>query len=98
MLHDSGLPSISWAEAYNTATYLHNRTPTRAFGGRTPYEVLYGVKRETGRFAFARIRSAVCHCQSDHVFLWFTSIKEAVIGFGTRKDGLSLNPKTLFFF
>ena len=44
MLHDSGLPRFLWAEAFNTATYLHNRTPTRVLGGRTPYEVLYGVK------------------------------------------------------
>ena len=44
-LHDSGLPSrILWAEAYNAATYLHNRTPTRALGGQTPSEVLCGVK------------------------------------------------------
>jgi hypothetical protein len=35
MLHDS---------AFNTATYVHNRTPMRAPGGRTPYEVLYGTK------------------------------------------------------
>ena len=30
--------------AFSTATYVHNRTPTQALGGRTPYEVLYGVK------------------------------------------------------
>ena len=44
MLHDSGLPKFLWAEAFNTATYVHNRTPMRALGGRMPYEVLYGVK------------------------------------------------------
>jgi len=44
MLHNSGLPRFLWAEVYNTVTYLHNRTPTRALGGRTPYEVLYGMK------------------------------------------------------
>ena len=46
MLHNSGLPMFLWAEAYNTATDLHNRTPTRVLGGRTPYEVLYGVKSD----------------------------------------------------
>ena len=44
MLHDSGLPKYLWAEAFNTATYVHNRTPMRALGGLTPYEVLYKTK------------------------------------------------------
>ena len=35
MLHDSGLPQVLWAEEYNAATYVHNRTPTRVLGGRT---------------------------------------------------------------
>jgi len=30
MLHDAGLPEKLWAEAFSTATYLCNRTPTRA--------------------------------------------------------------------
>ena len=44
MLHDSGLPQYLWAEAYNTVTYVHNRTPTRALGGVTPYEARYSAK------------------------------------------------------
>ena len=44
MLHDSGLPNSLWAEAFNTATYLHNRTPTRALDGRTPFAVRYGAR------------------------------------------------------
>jgi hypothetical protein len=43
-LSDSGLPKYLWAEAFNAVTYVHNRTPTRALGGRTPYEVVHGVK------------------------------------------------------
>jgi len=43
MLYDSGLPDSLWAEAFNTATYVHNRTPTRALDGRTPFEVRYGA-------------------------------------------------------
>ena len=34
LLHDSGFPQVIWAETYNAATYVHNRTPTRALGGR----------------------------------------------------------------
>ena len=44
MLHDSGLPKFLWAEAFNAATYVHNRTPMKALGGRMPFEVLYGAK------------------------------------------------------
>jgi len=44
MLHDAGLPQILWAEAFSIATYLCNRTPTRALDGLTPFELLYGMK------------------------------------------------------
>ena len=43
MLHDAGLPKSLWAEAFRTATYVRNRTPTKALDGRTPYEMLYKV-------------------------------------------------------
>ena len=44
MLHDSGLPKFLWAEAFNTATYVHNRMPTKALEGKTPHEAIYGVE------------------------------------------------------
>jgi hypothetical protein len=44
MLHDSGLPKFLWAEAFSTATYVHNMTSKKALGGLTPFEVLYGMK------------------------------------------------------
>lgn len=44
MLHDAGLPKSLWAEAFSTATYVRNRTPTKALDERTPYEMLYGVE------------------------------------------------------
>src|SRR6267154_1452795 len=44
MLHDSGLPKFLWAEAFSTATHVHNRIPTRALDGLTPHEVLYSTK------------------------------------------------------
>ena len=43
MLHDAGLPKSLWAEAFRTATYVRNRTLTKALDGRTPYEMLYDV-------------------------------------------------------
>jgi len=53
-LHTSVRYSPEWAEAYNAATYLHNRTPTRALDGRAPYGVLYGVKPDVSHL---RVRS-----------------------------------------
>ena len=38
MLVDSNLPHAFWAEALSTATYLRNRSPTKAVVGMTPYE------------------------------------------------------------
>jgi hypothetical protein len=44
MLHDTGLPKFLWAEVFSTAaTYVHNRTPTKALGGLTLFEVLYSM-------------------------------------------------------
>ena len=44
MLYDAGLPKSLWAEAFSTATYVRNRTPTKALDGHTPYEVVCDVK------------------------------------------------------
>ena len=43
-LAESGLLKSLWAEAYNTATYVRNRTITSALDGRTPYNIVYSVK------------------------------------------------------
>ena len=44
ILHHSGLPKHLWGEAINHATWLKNRTSTRALGNVTPFERLYGQK------------------------------------------------------
>ena len=44
MLHSSGLPKFLWGEAINHAVYLKNRTGTKAFDGKTLYEVFHGTK------------------------------------------------------
>src|SRR5437660_7284924 len=44
MLLEAGLPESFWAEAVNTAMYLHNRSPTRSLEGKTPYEAWNGDK------------------------------------------------------
>lgn len=44
MFHSAGLPQKFWAEACNTATYLVNRSPTKALDAMTPYEAWNGSK------------------------------------------------------
>ena len=53
LLLDSCSEDIVWAEAVNTTTYLHSRSPSTSLHGRTPYQVLNGRKPELqhlGRF------------------------------------------------
>ena len=40
--HSSGLPKFLWGEALRHATWLKNRTATRALDGRTLYQALFG--------------------------------------------------------
>lgn len=44
MLFDAELTKIFWAEATNTAVYLHNRIASSVLQGKTPYELWHNVK------------------------------------------------------
>jgi len=44
LLHASGLPKFLWGEAISHATWLKNRTVTRALNNKTPYEMLFKKK------------------------------------------------------
>ena len=48
MLHDQDLPLFLWAEACSTVVYLHNRSPHRAVGSRTPEEAFTGRRLDIG--------------------------------------------------
>ena len=43
MIH-AQMPLDIWAEAVNTAAYLHNRSPTKVLKDKTPYECWFGQK------------------------------------------------------
>jgi len=45
-LLDSWLDDVFWAEAVNTATYLHSRSTSSSLNNHTPYEILTGQKPE----------------------------------------------------
>jgi len=42
MMIDSCLDDPFWAEAINTASYLHARSPSRSIEGKTPFQMLFG--------------------------------------------------------
>ena len=44
MLIHAKMPLKYWAEAVNTAVYLHNRSPTSSLKGKTPFEGWSGNK------------------------------------------------------
>ena len=44
MLLEARLLESFWAEAVNTAVYLHNRSPRRSLDNMTPYEAWNGIK------------------------------------------------------
>ena len=46
LILDSCLSDKFWAEAVNTAVYLHARSPSRAVAGVTPFEKLFGEQPE----------------------------------------------------
>lgn len=48
MIHDQRLPLFFWAEACNSAVYLHNRSPHRALGNMTPEEAYTGQQPQVG--------------------------------------------------
>ena len=50
MLLDSRLPDNLWAEAINTAAYLHDRFPSCPLSNNTPYDVLHNKKPEISHF------------------------------------------------
>ena len=44
MLKGKNLSNGFWAEEVNTAVYLKNRSPSKSFESKTPFEALYGYK------------------------------------------------------
>jgi Reverse transcriptase (RNA-dependent DNA polymerase)/gag-polypeptide of LTR copia-type/Zinc knuckle len=44
LLHEASLPPSLWQEAMACAVYIRNRTPTKALGGKTPYQAWHGER------------------------------------------------------
>jgi len=58
MLHDAKLSMGFWPEAHEYASYVRNRSPTRALSQATPNEAFHGRKPNVASF---RIFGSKCH-------------------------------------
>ena len=58
LLVEADLPIVFWKQAFDAATYVYNRLPHAANGGRSPYELYYGHPPED----IDRIRVFGCVC------------------------------------
>ena len=82
MLADSKLPKKFWAEALSTATYVRNRSPTKALKNGTPYEAWTGEKPNVSHFRVFGC-AAYAHIPSDkHRKLDSKSRKSVFLGYG----------------
>lgn len=57
MIYHAEVPLIFWAEAINTAAYLHNQSATAALENMTPYECWAGKKPEVSNL---RVFGCIC--------------------------------------
>ena len=65
MLFHAGLPLSFWAEAVNTATYLHNRSPVSSLPDKTPYECWYGRKPDVSNL---KVFGSICFVHTPDCF------------------------------
>ena len=90
MLSESGLPKAFWAEALSTATYLRNRSPTKAVAEKTPLEAWSGEKPNVQNL---RIFGCICyaHIPKDERKKLDSKARKAVfVGYGKDKKGYRL--------
>ena len=94
MLLDAALPKSYWAEAISTATYLKNRSPSRAIHGKTPYEEWYGEKPNVDCFRVFGCE-AYAHVSKDERQKLDSKAKKCVmLGYGDETKGYKLYDRT----
>ena len=58
MIFHADMPINFWAEAVNTAVYVHNRSPTTSLNEKTPYECWFNKKPCVSNL---RVFGSVCY-------------------------------------
>ena len=87
MLADAKLPKKFWAEALVTASYLRNRSPTKALAGKTPYEAWNGEKPHVHHLRVFGC-AAYAHISNDERKKLDPKSKRCILlGYGTEVKG-----------
>ena len=93
MLSESSLPKKFWAEGLATATYLRNRSPTKAVEGMTPFQAWSGTKPNVSHL---RVFGSLCysHVPKDERKKLDSKAQEAIfLGYSLETKGYRLyNP------
>ena len=90
MLCESKLPKQFWAEALSTATYLRNRSPTKAVKDMTPFEAWSSIKPDVQHL---RVFGSICYShihKSERQKLDPKSRKAILLGYGENVKGYRL--------
>ena len=90
MLVNSNLPCTFWAEALSTATYLRNRSPTKAVSRMTPYEAWTGRKPQVGGLRIFGCQAFVHIPKEERKKLDSKSRKCFLLGYGSTTKGYRL--------
>jgi hypothetical protein len=106
MLKGKGLPNKFWAEAVNTATYILNRSPTKAVRNQTPFEVWHKRKPNVSHLkVFGSIAYALIPSQSRDkfdekgeklIFIGYSDESKGFRLFNPKKDQLLLSRDVIF--
>ena len=90
MLCHANLPHNFWAEALSTATYLRNRSPTKAETEMTPYEAWTGEKPRVDHLRIFGCQAFVHIPKDERKKLDSKSRKCILMGYGTTTKGYRL--------
>ena len=90
MLVNANLPHRFWAEALSTATYLRNRSPTKAVCGMTPHEAWTGEKPRVDALRVFGCQAFVHIPKDERKELDSKSRKCILLGYGTTTKGYRL--------
>ena len=90
MLINANLPHRFWAEALSTATYICNRSPTKAVCGMTPHEAWTGEKPRVDGLRVFGCQVSVHIPKDERKKLESKSRKCVLLGYGTTIKGYRL--------